>query len=259
VSFVFLHSGAPFAKKGGSELDLPKMDIPIGLVQWEVFLPERYQVKNFGGDALSTNLLPPPSGEVHMLERETSREDSEVWPLTGTVDLETMRPGQVGGFVVDQSGAVVPGASVTVSHEPAGPQMTAVTDSGGRWIVSNVPSGKLVITAFSRGFTRFQTHVDYDVTRPQRFSFPLKIGAVTEQVEVTGRNAGELLRLTPGMAMNAASEQKAASANVGSLQRRVAGVLPIAVDVPRAGNSYRFVRPLVLDEETKLTFTYKTK
>ena len=30
------------------------------------------------------------------------------------------------------------------------------------------------------------------------------------------------------------------------------------VDVPRAGNSYRFARALVLDEETKVTFSYKT-
>lgn len=39
----------------------------------------------------------------------------------------------------------------------------------------------------------------------------------------------------------------------------VAGVLPVRVDVPRAGSSYRFARALVLDEETKLTFGYKTK
>jgi hypothetical protein len=50
-----------------------------------------------------------------------------------------------------------------------------------------------------------------------------------------------------------------ASANVVNLQKRVAGVLPIAIDVPRAGTSFRFVRPLVVDEETKVTFTYKTK
>src|SRR6266404_4634728 len=47
VSFVFMHSGAPFAKKGGAELDLPNMDIPIDLLQWEIFLPEQYKVKNF--------------------------------------------------------------------------------------------------------------------------------------------------------------------------------------------------------------------
>src|SRR5256885_16167008 len=58
VSFVFMHSGAPFAKKGGSDLALPKMDVPINLLQWEVFLPEQYKVKDFAGDALAANLLP---------------------------------------------------------------------------------------------------------------------------------------------------------------------------------------------------------
>ena len=50
-----------------------------------------------------------------------------------------------------------------------------------------------------------------------------------------------------------------ASINVMNLQRRVAGVLPVAVDVPRAGTSFSFVRPLVLDEETKVTFSYKSR
>ncbi len=43
------------------------------------------------------------------------------------------------------------------------------------------------------------------------------------------------------------------------LQRRVAGVLPIAVNIPRTGSSYHFVRPLVIDEETTLTFKYRSR
>jgi hypothetical protein len=39
----------------------------------------------------------------------------------------------------------------------------------------------------------------------------------------------------------------------------VAGVLPVRIDVPRTGTSLRFVRPLVLDEETTVTFKYKTR
>ena len=50
-----------------------------------------------------------------------------------------------------------------------------------------------------------------------------------------------------------------ASANVLNLQKRVAGVLPVVVDVPRAGTSFSFVRPLVMDEETKVTFSYKSR
>jgi hypothetical protein len=49
----------------------------------------------------------------------------------------------------------------------------------------------------------------------------------------------------------------APSQNVLNFQRRVAGVLPVKVDVPKSGKSYRFVRPLVMDEETRVTFQYK--
>ena len=58
---------------------------------------------------------------------------------------------------------------------------------------------------------------------------------------------------------NAAAPDLTASANVADLQKRVIGVLPIAVNVPKAGNSYKFVRPLVVDEATRLTFRYRRK
>ncbi len=35
------------------------MDIPISLLNWEVFLPEQYKVKDFGGDVIAANLVPP--------------------------------------------------------------------------------------------------------------------------------------------------------------------------------------------------------
>ena len=40
-------------RKGGSELALPSMDVPISLLEWELFLPEQYKVKDFGGDAIA--------------------------------------------------------------------------------------------------------------------------------------------------------------------------------------------------------------
>ena len=49
------------------------------------------------------------------------------------------------------------------------------------------------------------------------------------------------------------------SANVQSLQRRAAGVLPIRIEVPRAGTSHRFVKPLVIDEETVVSFRYRRR
>jgi hypothetical protein len=49
------------------------------------------------------------------------------------------------------------------------------------------------------------------------------------------------------------------SENVQSLQRRAAGVLPVRVDVPRAGSSLRFVKPLVVDQEAMVSFRYKRR
>ena len=49
------------------------------------------------------------------------------------------------------------------------------------------------------------------------------------------------------------------SQNVQSLQKRAAGVLPVRLDVPRTGQSHIFVRPLVMDEETRVSFRYKLR
>jgi len=35
--------------------------------------------------------------------------------------------------------------------------------------------------------------------------------------------------------------------------------LPVAIEVPHAGTAFHFVRPLVVNEETKVTFAYKSK
>jgi len=172
VSFVFIHSGAPFAKKGGSDISLPKMDIPIDLLQWEVFLPERYKVKDFGGDAIAASLLPPASHDVSGAEEFANLE------LFGRVSSTSL-------------GAATETITVEASNGP------------------------------------------HD----------------TREFERTDRIARKI----------AAQQQTAASVNVTNLQQRVAGVLPVRIDVPRAGNSYHFVRPLVLDEETKVSFTYKSK
>jgi len=56
-----------------------------------------------------------------------------------------------------------------------------------------------------------------------------------------------------------ANAPQAPSINIQNLQRRVAGVLPVRIDVPRAGHSFVFVRPLVIDEPTTMRFEYKMR
>ncbi|HUJ30978.1 MAG TPA: carboxypeptidase-like regulatory domain-containing protein [Candidatus Acidoferrum sp.] len=263
VSFVFVHSGAPFAKKGGSELSLPKMDVPISLLEWEVFLPERYKVKDFGGDAMSASVVPAASEEVAAGEGGGISEGMpSVMPQAVEFQAQALLPGQLGGYVVDSSGAVVAGAQVTVSHLDTGTVLAAVSDQSGRWVVSNVPSGRVRIAVNRAGFKQSLRQIQYDASSPVQHNAALSVAAMAETVTVTESATDEVResrRIERDLKRNAEIAQTAPSSNVLKLQQRVAGVLPIRVDVPRAGNSYHFVRPLVLDEETKVTFSYKTK
>jgi hypothetical protein len=259
VSFVFMHSGAPFAKKGGSEISLPKMDVPITVLQWEVFLPEQYKVKDFGGDALDANLLPA----FETLDGISSLNLYAKISTGAAGDrIETLQllPGQLGGYIVDPSGAMISNARVNVTQLDTGATRTAVTDYSGRWIVSSMPSGRVKITASMPGFNTTVRDLTYDANYPASYSIALQLGGVAQTVEVQSDDRMlETIPLDREMKKKQAQVSNAASSNVLDLQRRVSGVLPVRVDVPRAGNSYSFVRPLVLDEETKLTFTYKTK
>jgi Carboxypeptidase regulatory-like domain len=257
VSFVFMHSGAPFAKKGGSELSLPQMDVPINLLDWEVFLPPQFKVKDFAGDVISANLVPPA-----LLEGQTRAYGTAApGPPPATINVQPLFPGQLGGYIVDPAGAVVPNARVTVEHPDTGATMSTVADQNGRWLILNQPSGRVRITADGNGFRRTIRDLSYDATRPVQNNLTLEVGAGTENVEVIASTSDvrESERAPRDAKKQSQLAQQAASMNVINLQRRVAGVLPVAIDVPRAGTSFRFVRPLVLEEETKVTFAYKSK
>ncbi|HEX4783252.1 MAG TPA: carboxypeptidase-like regulatory domain-containing protein [Candidatus Sulfotelmatobacter sp.] len=257
VSFVFLHSGAPFAKKGGADLILPSMDIPVSVLNWEVFLPEQYKVKDFGGDVIAANRVPPAFRADSVAYQYDETRAAE---LASKVSLGELLPGQLGGVLADPSGTVLPNARISVTQPDNGFSMSTLTDQLGRWVVSNLRSGRVRITASAPGFQTAVRDAVYDASRGSAYSFALGLGAATETVEVTasapalnGRDYSELKQLEKN------EPQQNASANVVNLQRRVAGVLPVPIDVPRTGTSFSFVRPLVLDEETKVTFSYKSR
>jgi len=284
VSFVFMDSGTPFAKKGGSELALPSMDVPISLMEWELFLPEQYKVKDFGVDAIAAYLLPAALVEDDRVQISSTftntnggagvqeNEGMDRLQIPPGVAPAQLLPGQIGGVVVDPLSAVVAGAQVTVTSLDRGYTRRAVTDSSGHCVVSNFPTGQIKIQVSAQAFkTAVQTNIAYDASQPSRHDFRLTIGEANTTIEVTsstpviGTTTTEVRKRRKDRDKERdekkaeAQVQNTASQNVFDLQKRVAGVLPVRVDVPRAGNSYRFARALVLDEETKVTFSYKTK
>jgi hypothetical protein len=286
VSFVFLHPGAPFAKKGDSNISLPKMDVPISILEWELFLPEQFKVKDFSGDAISASLLPPQyqqyaqnsidslSGGTDYFRAGTAggvvglpMSGRNVTSLAALAPGVALPPGQFGGYIFDASGAVIANAHVEVQNTATGVRGTASTTADGFWVMLGLPSGTYQITASAPGFQTVRQIISYDVSNPAAYRLTLSVGAVAEQVMVeslsTGIESDTSNQDSRGKKHKALLPPQAppptASANVFNLQQRVAGVLPVAVDVPRTGTSYRFIRPLVVNDETKLSFTYKSK
>ena len=102
MSFVYVHSGAPFARKGEQQMALPKMDIPIGLVEWEVFVPDRFSVSKFGGNMITGDYITvtsPGGGAGHGVGSGSGRGVGEgnIAPALGAA------PGQIVGRITDET------------------------------------------------------------------------------------------------------------------------------------------------------------
>jgi hypothetical protein len=259
VSFVYLSSGAKFAKTGSYDMGLPRLDIPVNLLLWEVSLPERLQVKQFGGNALSAELFPEG-----VLSASADGADEVTGGYVGggvRTDLASIGAGQISGVIVDANGAAIPGAAVTVNTQTGATLNTRSNDEG-RWIIAGVAPGPVRVNINSPGFKDMQYDLQVSEGRGASLGTTMEVGTVTETVTVTASGGGAINGTrndSKESRNNFLVDLNAPSQNVFNLQRRVAGILPVRIDVPRSGRSYRFVRPLVLDEETRITFQYKSK
>ncbi len=262
VSFVYLSAGAAFAKKGSYELSIPKLDMPVSLVTWEVFLPDQLEVKQFGGNALSASYFPSRAQDALASGAESGdTEDQSIWAQSD-IDIGSLGAGQIGGIIADPQGAVVVGATVIVTNTQTGLQRRTTSDGEGRWMISGAQSGPVQVRVESQGFKSSVQEMDFDSSRSARLGVTLETGSVSETVTVTAGDDRKINRESGKLEEQVRKAQEARvnmpSSNVFSLQRKVSGILPVQVDVPRAGKSYRFVRPLVLEEETRVSFQYRS-
>ncbi len=257
VSFVYYNSGAKFAKSGAYDMGLPKLSIPVNLLTWEVSLPERLEVRQFGGNALSAELFPASIAKNIVDGEDDVYDGAQSW---SQVDLSALEPGQVGGVIVDQNGAVIPGAEVTITNTQTGATLTTRSDDEGHWRIAGMQPGAVKVAIAVPGFKRMQYDLDLHASKPARIGTTMDVASISETVTVTGSGAEINSRQIEDMVKkNQLAQLNANSQNVFNLQRRVAGILPVAVEVPRSGKSYRFVRPLVMEEETRITFQYKSR
>jgi len=161
---------------------------------------------------------------------------------------------QMSGTVRDESGAVLPGVTVTATQVDTGLVRTAVTDESGTYVLPNLPTGPYKLEASLQGFRSYaQTGIVLQVGATPVINAVLAVGSVEETVSVegaaplidvksagisnvveneqilglplNGRNAAELV-LTVGAAVVTGTPARGVP---GGLQISVAGGLPFGV------------------------------
>ena len=111
--------------------------------------------------------------------------------------------GTIAGFIRDHSGAVVPGARVTLQNEGTGQEQSAISDAQGRFTITNLQPADYTMTAEAKGFKKFiSTHNRLSASTTINIDATLDIGQLSETVEVTAtasvarsrvQSAGELI------------------------------------------------------------------
>ncbi len=94
--------------------------------------------------------------------------------------------GSIVGTVKDQTGAVVPAATVKATNVETGFSRSAPTNSYGEYRIDYLPVGKYAVELEAAGFRRFvQENIVLNVDQTQTVEITLSVGASTETVEVT--------------------------------------------------------------------------
>ena len=90
------------------------------------------------------------------------------------------------GIVTDQSGATVPGATVTATNQATNVAYTAVANEAGNYTVTSLPLGIYVVKSELSGFKTAATKpIQVEAMQIVRIDFKLELGSLEETVEVT--------------------------------------------------------------------------
>ncbi|MGH9784092.1 MAG: carboxypeptidase regulatory-like domain-containing protein, partial [Terriglobia bacterium] len=148
------------------------------------------------------------------------------------------------GTVTDATGAVVPGAAITVTNLETGLQRSAASTGAGLYSIPNLPPGRYRVQVSAPGFqTSLRENIELVLGQQLVLNTPLQIGEITQQVTVTeeaplvntttaqvaglvgerevkdlplnGRSFDNLIALNPGM-VNTTAIKQGASSSTGS-------------------------------------------
>ena len=107
--------------------------------------------------------------------------------LTTTIAFAQLSTAQLSGRVTDESGAVLPGVTVTATQTDTGFVRNGVTDDSGSYILSNLPTGPYRLEVMLSGFRSYvQTGIVLQVAASPVVNVVLTVGNLEESVTVQG-------------------------------------------------------------------------
>lgn len=96
--------------------------------------------------------------------------------------------GSVSGEITDPSGAVVPGAQITLVDQQKGYQFAATSDHVGRYLFTSVPPGTYSVSAEMRGFEKtVRTGVILNVNDNASVNLQMRVATGRQAVEVSAQ------------------------------------------------------------------------
>jgi hypothetical protein len=91
------------------------------------------------------------------------------------------------GSVSDSTGAIVPGAKVSVSNPDTSFTRESVTNSAGEFTAAKIPIGNYVVTVEAAGFQKLvRTGIVLNVGQTLRVDLQMTLGQMTQEVTVRG-------------------------------------------------------------------------
>jgi len=93
--------------------------------------------------------------------------------------------GRVNGVITDSTGAVVPGASITIVNTETSATTAILADESGNYNAPALPRGSYKVTVAKPGFTSAVQNFNLQVSQVQTLSFALTIGSESTTIEVT--------------------------------------------------------------------------
>ena len=95
--------------------------------------------------------------------------------------------GSISGVVKDPKGAVVPGATITITNTETGVAKTTKTNSTGEFLATSLLPGTYRVTARMRGFKAISQVGSVQTGESTTFNLTLQLGSTRQTVEVSSR------------------------------------------------------------------------